>query len=1114
MASSDEEGEIVPNCVTNYHFVNEKGEPVSFTVLPLQWSPNETVVQSERQVFLLASVDDGLQQAYKKVVAWRFDLSYVQPEIYVLSKDRTWIVLQKPRKSFEDTIRAILVTVHWLHFLKKNLSTSRKLVWNYLRTVFGSFEVEPCESDVLANFLLISEAVKRDKDLAKCEDLHTYMEKPSKNIAFHEDVQPSKKSIFIVDMDDDYNDDGDGDRFEGDSGLYVHVCAICDNGGLILCCQGRCMRSFHATEDAGGDCCPSLGYTDAQVKAIPTFFCANCKYQQHQCFVCRSLGSSDSSSTAEVFPCISTTCGHFYHPECVAKLLQPADKSQREELRLSIAAGESFTCPVHKCFVCQQGEDKKVKELQSISFEYNHEKNIMQRAWDGLLPNRVLIYCLDHEIISELGTPVRDHIKFPDVRGQQKTHNLELHSRNERVMMSIKCKPPETFATRKIEANLPKQVEKVGCSVSIGDSTQNIKKRCAGPDFVSLRKPNRNEGERKSSKETIGHYHSFFPKTEGKLLMKNNSISLDRNSIKFKRQIANGIGKRATEEHVIKNTKRPCPSIQAEMENRILDLMKQSTSSFDEEEFIKRQRLQATNGLFSDKLPDKDITSGKVEGSVKAIRTALKKLDEGCRIEDAKAVCEPEILTQIFHWKRKLGVYLAPFLHGNRYTSYGRHFTKVDKIKEILDFCCGANDFSLLMREKLEKIGKRCFFKNYDLFTPKNDFCFEQRDWMSIKIQELPNGSQLIMGLNPPFGVNASLAKRFINKALEFRPKLLILIVPTETKQLNTLTYPYDLLWEDEEILSGKSFYLPGSLDVHEKQLEDWNLKAPPLYLWSRRDWTPRHKEIAEQHGHIFQQKLLVGGNNVNNYVMGKYYDFDQNYYYFYSSGDIPCTLDRVSDVKDEAQPEGAGSSTLDKVKQNYIHHDSIGMGCKNNLNEVEARGQTERLIQGNSEGWTPDDLSVDTEFSSPAISQTLFKALHEAFGTPEMENTVKGCRDKEKSPSGQDFPNDLEHDGIQTAYPTVTERQHSFPSGANLGNYWWHDTDMQFQWYTGVTNHFGQRSYSDGRQFQYYGSSSMPYSYTDYSQTPMMRGSVSGSCTYQPEHPHANETEPCCPIE
>ena len=146
MESSDEEGEIVPNCVKNYHFVNNKEEPISFTTLPIRWSPNESfvdaeksLVQAEKYVFLLASVDDdGLQKVYKRVVAWRFDLSFVQPEIYVLSKDMNWIVLQKPRKSFENVVRPILVTVHWLHFLKKNPVTSRKFVWNYLLKAFRS----------------------------------------------------------------------------------------------------------------------------------------------------------------------------------------------------------------------------------------------------------------------------------------------------------------------------------------------------------------------------------------------------------------------------------------------------------------------------------------------------------------------------------------------------------------------------------------------------------------------------------------------------------------------------------------------------------------------------------------------------------------------------------------------------------------------------------------------------------------------------------------------------------------------------------------------------------------------------------------------------------------
>jgi hypothetical protein len=30
-------------------------------------------------------------------------------------------------------------------------------------------------------------------------------------------------------------------------------------------------------------------------------------------------------------------------------------------------------------------------------------------------------------------------------------------------------------------------------------------------------------------------------------------------------------------------------------------------------------------------------------------------------------------------------VYLAPFLHGSRYTSFGRHFTQPDKLRQVVE---------------------------------------------------------------------------------------------------------------------------------------------------------------------------------------------------------------------------------------------------------------------------------------------------------------------------------------------------------------------------------------------------------------------------------------------
>nr|XP_016480776.1 PREDICTED: protein ENHANCED DOWNY MILDEW 2-like [Nicotiana tabacum] len=71
-----------------------------------------------------------------------------------------------------------------------------------------------------------------------------------------------------------------------------------------------------------------------------------------------------------------------------------------------------------------------------------------------------------------------------------------------------------------------------------------------------------------------------------------------------------------------------------------------------------------------------------------------------------------------------------------RYISFGRHFTKVDKLKEvvnrlrwyvqdgdtIVDFCCGSNDFSCLMKEELDRMGKKCQFRNFDLIQPKVNY--------------------------------------------------------------------------------------------------------------------------------------------------------------------------------------------------------------------------------------------------------------------------------------------------------------------------------------------------------------------------------------------------------
>ncbi|KAJ7960851.1 protein ENHANCED DOWNY MILDEW 2-like [Quillaja saponaria] len=773
-------------------------------------------------------------------------------------------------------------------------------MWDYLSKVFTSYEVRPSQNDLLYHMHLIDEAVKRDVSLAKSKLVLMFLEEnPGKTKPSDEDLHNLERPGFIVDdSDEEMVDVADEDEFnEDEDELFDSVCAFCDNGGNLLCCDGVCMRSFHATEEDGADSlCTSLGYNQDEVDVIQNFFCRNCEYKQHQCFVCRKLGSSDKSSHAEVFQCVSATCGHFYHPRCVAKWLHREDEDAAKVLEKKIVAGESFTCPIHRCCVCKQVENKKIPDLQlavcrrcpksyhrkclprTIAFEDIEDEHIITRAWEGLLPNRILIYCLKHEIDDELGTPLRDHVKFPDVvkpafeentitvQKKKKKLTSESLASKEKVVPKKKNIASDESLRKKSFAKEPKLTEK--SSSEKVDGKKKSETVISGSDVS--RKMKRNDTSRKCMSESRRPTSKeiFKPYTEEK------SPSLGDKLFAFLEQTKSG----KQGDGVVNKTKsvRPkkkellcaLPPLDTETERRLLAMLKEATSAITLEDVMEKHKVASTHGHSLKNVVEKTITIGKLEGSVEAIRTALKKLEEGCGVDDAEAVCDPDLLTQIFKWKNKLKVYLAPFLYGNRYSSYGRHFTQVEKLEgivaklhwyvqngdTIVDFCCGANDFSILMEKKLEETGKKCSYRNYDLFPTKNDFNFEMRDWMSVKPKELPKGSQLIMGLNPPFGVKAALANKFIDKALEFKPKLIILIVPPETQRLDKKRSPYDLVWEDDKFLSGKSFYLPGSCDVNDKQMDQWNLTAPLLYLWSHPEWTAKHKTIAQVHGHLTRQ--------------------------------------------------------------------------------------------------------------------------------------------------------------------------------------------------------------------------------------------------------------------
>lgn len=132
-SDEDEEGETLHYHVTDYHFEDENGQPISFAALPMWDEEEENHCRRRVQVYLGGSADNGLQKIHKLVVAWKFDLSHVQPEILVFSKEKSWLTLQKPRNSYLPTIAVTLVTLRWLHFLKRNPEASRDAIRNHLQ---------------------------------------------------------------------------------------------------------------------------------------------------------------------------------------------------------------------------------------------------------------------------------------------------------------------------------------------------------------------------------------------------------------------------------------------------------------------------------------------------------------------------------------------------------------------------------------------------------------------------------------------------------------------------------------------------------------------------------------------------------------------------------------------------------------------------------------------------------------------------------------------------------------------------------------------------------------------------------------------------------------------
>lgn len=115
--------------------------------------------------------------------------------------------------------------------------------------------------------------------------------------------------------------------------------------------------------------------------------------------------------------------------------------------------------------------------------------------------------------------------------------------------------------------------------------------------------------------------------------------------------------------------------------------------------------------------------------------------------------------------------------------------------REFVDFSCGNNYLCKTLREKYGMATK-----SYDLDS--EDTSVAKTDWFDVK--DIRSGC--VIGLNPPFGYQGALAKRFIQHAATFDPAYMFLILP---RMGGGQWIPSGYRIRNELALPETSFYVP-----------------------------------------------------------------------------------------------------------------------------------------------------------------------------------------------------------------------------------------------------------------------------------------------------------------
>lgn len=79
--------------------------------------------------------------------------------------------------------------------------------------------------------------------------------------------------------------------------------------------------------------------------------------------------------------------------------------------------------------------------------------------------------------------------------------------------------------------------------------------------------------------------------------------------------------------------------------------------------------------------------------------------------------------------------------------------------------------------------------KAFDVILPFNSEDWERNSWFNVEPRDLCNGTEggsnidhIVVGINPPFGMNGNLAGKFVQKSADLQVRMMFLIVPPKTQ--------------------------------------------------------------------------------------------------------------------------------------------------------------------------------------------------------------------------------------------------------------------------------------------------------------------------------------------